>query len=306
MPEGIAVEVYVERPNPDNDLGGLCECFVSRVDGAQTVAAMHVHRYFELLYCLSGRYELRAERRVFALDSGGAALIHPMEPHQTRSLDAGENSYLVLKFMPESLYSASHPHYELKYILPYMHFGGRRCDVYPAAALSDSGLSMLLQSIYDERRRADYGYEMALRAYVSQVLLWFIRAWNRSRDAAEMDERALVRLQRALDYIDEHLDEPLRAADVAAALGMGLSTFSRFFTSAAGMSLPAYVRDRRLSRAAALLADEERSITDVALETGFSTASYLILCFRRQYGMTPRAFRRLYAPPKPARTAGGQ
>ena len=87
---------------------------------------------------------------------------------------------------------------------------------------------------------------------------------------------------------------------------MGLSTFSRFFTSAAGMSLPAYVRDRRLSRAAALLADEERSITDVALETGFSTASYLILCFRRQYGMTPRAFRRLYAPPKPARTAGGQ
>ena len=145
--------------------------------------------------------------------------------------------------MPESLYSASHPHYELKYILPYMHFGGRRCDVYPAAALSDSGLSALLQSIYDERRRADYGYEMALRAYVSQVLLWFIRAWNRSRDAAEMDERALVRLQRALDYIDEHLDEPLRAADVASALGMGLSTFSRFFTSAAGMSLPAYVRD---------------------------------------------------------------
>ena len=112
------MEVYVERPNPDNDLGGLCECFVSRADGAQTVAAMHVHRYFELLYCLSGRYELRAERRVFALDSGGAALIHPMEPHQTRSLDAGENSYLVLKFMPESLYSASHPHYELKYMLP--------------------------------------------------------------------------------------------------------------------------------------------------------------------------------------------
>ena len=96
------------------------------------------------------------------------------------------------------------------------------------------------------------------------------------------------------------------AADVASALGMGLSTFSRFFTSAAGMSLPAYVRDRRLSRAAALLADEERSITDVALETGFSTASYLILCFRRQYGMTPLAFRRLYAPPKPARTVGSQ
>ena len=292
------MEVYVERPNPDNDLGGLCECFVSRVDGAQTVAALHVHRCFELLYCLSGRYELRAERRVFALGSGGTALIHPMEPHQTRSLDAGENSYLVLKFMPESLYSASHPHYELKYVLPYLHFSDRRCDVYPAQALDGSGLDRLLQAIFDERRRAEYGYEMALRAYVSQVLLWFIRAWNRSREVAAMDERALARLQRALDYIDAHLDEPLRAADIAAELGMGQSTFSRFFTAAAGMSLPAYMRERRLGRAAALLAEADRSITDVALETGFSTASYLILCFRRQYGMTPNQFRRLYAAPR--------
>ena len=295
MPEAISVEVYVERPNPDNDLGGLCECFVSRADGARTVAALHMHRYFELIYCLSGRYELRAERRVFPLQRGGAALIHPMEPHQTRSLDAGENRYLVLKFMPESLYPASRPHYELKYVLPYMRFGGRRCDVYPASALEGSGLDALLRAIYDERRRADYGYEMALRAYVSQVLLWFIRAWNRARDAAAMDERALVRLQRALDYIDARLDEPLRAADVAEALGMGLSTFSRFFTAAAGNSLPAYVRGRRLGRAAALLAEGGRSVTDVALETGFSSASYLTLCFRRQYGMTPRAFCKLCA-----------
>ena len=60
------MEVYVERPNPDNDLGGLCECFVSRADGAQTVAAMHVHRYFELLYCLSGRYEQLSRAQIHA------------------------------------------------------------------------------------------------------------------------------------------------------------------------------------------------------------------------------------------------
>ena len=47
-------------------------------------------------------------------------------------------------------------------------------------------------------------------------------------------------------------------------------------------------------RAVALLVGTNRSVTDIALETGFSTASYLILCFREQYHMTPAQFREVY------------
>lgn len=289
------MEFYVEKQNPLRDLGGLCECFISDSMDARTVAELHVHRHFELLYCLSGSYALTAEHLTFVLNEGDIALIHPMEPHQTRSLSAGKNSYLVLKFMPESLYSANQPFYELKYIVPYLHFSGRRCYVYVKKQLEDSGMDALLGRILNERQQAEYGYEMALRAYISQVLLWFLRAWDQNRDAAAMDEGTLARLQAALGYIEQHLDEPIKAQDVAAELEMGLSTFSRFFAGAAGMSFPAYVRSRRLSRAAVLLAEGERTITDIALETGFSTASYLILCFRQQYGITPLQFRRLYA-----------
>ena len=218
-----------------------------------------------------------------------------MEPHRTRSLSPDKNRYLVLKFTPEALYSVSQPLYELKYIFPYLHFSEERAYVYTAEQLRDSRMRELLISILEERRREEYGYEMAVRAYVSEVLLWFLRVWNRSRVAPAIDPRSLGRLQRALDYIESHLTEPLKAPDVAAALDMGGSTFSRFFADAAGMSFSTYVRSRRLSRAAALLAETDRSITDVALDTGFSTASYLILCFRQQYGMTPSRFRRLCA-----------
>lgn len=287
------MDFYVEKPNPARDLGGLCECFISDSTGERDVAALHVHQYFELLYCLEGRYELRVEHQSLPLERGGAALIHPMEPHRTRSLEPGVNRYLVLKFTPEALYSVSQPFYELKYIFPYLHFSEERAYVYTAEQLRGSRMSELLHSILEERRREEYGYEMAVRAYVSQVLLWFLREWNRSREATAIDLRTLDRLQQALNYIEAHLSDALKEQDVAAALGMGLSTFSRFFAATAGMSFPTYVRSRRLSRAAALLAGSDRSITDVALETGFSTASYLILCFRRQYGMTPSRFRRL-------------
>ena len=289
------MEFYVENRDPARDLGGLCECFVSEIDGPRDVAAMHVHQYFELLYCLEGRYELQVERRCLPLNRGDVALVHPMEPHRTRSLAPDRNRYLVLKFTPEALCSVSQPLYELKYIFPYLHSSEERAYVYTAEQLSGSRMDELLHSILEERRREEYGYEMAVRAYVSEVLLWFLRVWNRSRESPAIDPRSLGRLQRALDYIDAHLTEPLKAPDVAAALEMGGSTFSRFFAAAAGTSFSTYVRSRRLSRVAALLAETDRSITDVALDTGFSTASYLILCFRQQYGMTPSRFRRLCA-----------
>ena len=136
---------------------------------------------------------------------------------------------------------------------------------------------------------------MAVRAYVSQVLLWFIPTWHKGRGIQAIDETMLPRLQKALAYIEEHLDEPMTARDVCGALSMGLSTFSRFFSAAVGMSLPAYVRLRRLGRAALLLTQSSRSITDIALDTGFSSASHLIACFKKQYNATPSHFRKLYA-----------
>lgn len=292
------MDVYLEQPHPERDLGGLCECFISTSKDARPVAQPHVHQYFELLYCLSGCYELKAEQHTHRLAPGDAALIHPMEPHQTRSLEKGENRYLVLKFTPEALYSSGQPAYELKYILPYLRFSAQHCYVYTARQLENSRMGDLLGCILDECNQARYGYEMAVRAYVLQVLLWFLRAWNDTRDAKAIDERTLLRLQRAVEIIDDHLDEPLKAQDMAGHLGMGLSSFSRFFSAAAGMSFPAYVRSRRLSRAAALLSDPGRSVTDIALETGFTTASYLILCFRRQYGVTPNQYRRMYGQPE--------
>lgn len=285
------MEYYIEKRNPKEDLGGLCECFISRDIDAHSVARYHVHQYFELLYCLKGSYELTTGQHNYVLRKGDIALIHPMEPHQTRSLDQGMNSYLVLKFIPETLYSVGQPVYEAKYIFPYLHFNTRRTYVYTAEQLDKSGLDALLMAIYEERQQAAYGYEIALRAYISQVFLWFLRAWNQNRDTS-MDEKTLLRLKKSLEYIEAHFLEDLKMGDVAQIMGMGASTFSRFFAQAAGMSFPAFIRIKRLGRAAMLLSETDLSVTDIAFETGFSSASYLILCFREQYGMTPSQFRR--------------
>lgn len=289
------MEFYVENRDPIRDLGGLCECNLFDEWAAHQIVDSHVHEHFELLYILDGCFEMSAENHTYLLEKGSIALIHPMVPHANRSVDDGKNSYMVLKFTPDALYSVSQPQFELKYISPYLRFSEHHVSIHTAEQLCGSRLDELMKVIYQERQSEEYGYEMALRAYVCQVLLWFIREWHRTRPSQDMDDRSLLRLQKALAYIDSHLDAELRAQDAADVLCMGLSTFSRFFTGAAGMSFPAYVRSQRLRRASLLLSDTNKSITDIALETGFNTASYLILCFRSQYGITPSQFRKMYS-----------
>lgn len=288
------MDYFVEKSDPSRDLGGLCECNEFDEWSAHPLIDYHVHEHFELLYILEGSFELCAENHTHLLEKGSATLIHPMEPHATCSSGAGKNSYMVLKFTPATLYSVSQPAFELKYISPYLRFSDRRVHMLTA----DARLKNLLNAILQERKSEEYGYEMALRAYVCQVLLLFIRDWNSARVAQSIDDRIFPRLERALTYIDDHISEDLCVQEVADILGMGLSAFSRFFGDAAGMSFPAYVRSRRLRQAALMLSNSRTSVSEIAAKTGFNSASYLTLCFRKQYGITPHQFRKHHDSPE--------
>lgn len=290
------MDFFVEKSDRARDLGGLCECNLFDEWSARQLIDFHVHEHFELLYILEGRFELCAENQAHLLEKGCVSLIHPMEPHATRSIGPGKNSYMVLKFTPEALYSVSQPVFELKYISPYLRFSDHHVHIHTA----DDRLSNLLNAILFERKTEEYGYEMALRAYVCQVLLWFIRDWHHDRNMPTIDDRLFLRLESALAYIDDHINEDLRVQDVSDALGMSLSGFSRFFGEAAGMSFPAYVRSRRLRQAALMLSNSLASISEIAVSTGFNSASYLTLCFRKHYGITPHQFRRHHNAPQPS------
>ena len=59
-----------------------------------------------------------------------------------------------------------------------------------------------------------------------------------------------------------------------------------------GVTPHQYLVRARLRRAARLLADEERSITDIALDVGFADLSNFVRTFHRAAGVSPSGFRR--------------
>jgi AraC family transcriptional regulator len=99
------------------------------------------------------------------------------------------------------------------------------------------------------------------------------------------------RVNRAIDYIVDNLAEPLRLAEISNAAGFSPFHFHRVFKSLVGETLNQFVKRLRLERALYLMSHApNRSLTDVALQCGFSSSSDFSRSFKQYYDAAPSVF----------------
>jgi AraC-like DNA-binding protein len=97
--------------------------------------------------------------------------------------------------------------------------------------------------------------------------------------------------RRLLDYVATRSASDHSLTTLARGAGQSLSTFKRHFRAATGVPPAAWVRQKRLARAKLLLETSDRSVTDIALDVGFSSVSHFVHTFRRRYQITPHRIR---------------
>jgi AraC-like DNA-binding protein len=113
---------------------------------------------------------------------------------------------------------------------------------------------------------------------------------KRKPPAARAQDRR--RAVEAALFIDAHSHEPIDLDRAAGAVGLSSFHFLRLFANILGVTPHQYLVRSRLRRAARLLAQDVRSITDVALDVGFGDLSNFVRTFHRAAGVSPRSFRR--------------
>lgn len=115
---------------------------------------------------------------------------------------------------------------------------------------------------------------------------------GRERRAPAARTRDRRRAVDAAMWIEAHSPEPVDLARAAREVGLSPFHFLRLFSRVLGVTPHQYLVRSRLRRAARLLCDEERSVTDVAMEVGFGDLSNFIRTFHRVAGVSPSGFRR--------------
>jgi AraC-like DNA-binding protein len=122
-------------------------------------------------------------------------------------------------------------------------------------------------------------------------LLGAVFAAGTGEPAGHRDPDADV-VDAALAHVHAHLADSLDLATLASAAALSPFHFARLFRRRVGEPPVRHVRRLRLERAALLLRETDRSVTEIALDAGFGSVSNFVTLFRAAFGLSPARWRR--------------
>ena len=99
-------------------------------------------------------------------------------------------------------------------------------------------------------------------------------------------------MQRALEWIEHHLDQPFTVAELARTMNVGRTALSRLFRGHLNISVARHIRQLRVRRAQAMLTQTDLPIKVVAIRSGLSDPHHFNKMIRRTLGASPTAIRK--------------
>jgi PAS domain S-box-containing protein len=117
----------------------------------------------------------------------------------------------------------------------------------------------------------------------------------RDLEKTESVVRPYQEMDEVIRHVLQHFPERIEIGQLARKAHLSISQFERRFKRLFQMTPQEYILRVRINAARQLLTSGQASMSEIAQDTGFYDQSYFTKQFRRQMGLTPRAYRRKYA-----------
>ncbi len=298
---GLADPVHVQPRDPLHFDGTLTRrrvgpmtlfevsCASGRVSHQRRRSVRTTRPSFQVQMPVQGEFTLvHGDRPSIAVPTGSFCLINRSEPYQ---FIHGDGLRCVGVEMPSALLETCLPQamqYAGTVIRP--ESGARRI------------MAELLHSLRSELTTESPAG--ALPPTLARSIAGFVGAAFADRNDPLAHRGNSGRLATFREYVEACLEDgDFRPTDVARQFNVS-ERYVRLVFQSAGESLSAFLLRSRLTRAARLLCNEyyaQHTITDIALECGFNSASHFGQSFRQRFKMTPRQFRANGVTPPSAR-----
>ena len=234
---------------------------------------VELHNSFSLSYVRKGTFGCRAQGRSFELVAGSILVGHPGDEYScTHEHTVGDEclSFHLTPALVETI--------------------GYRPDIWRSVCVPPLPELVVLGEL--AQAAAAGGTEVGLDEVGILLAARFVEivsGWPRRATEARACERR--RAVEAALWIDAHSHEPIDLESAAREFGLSPFHFLRLFAGVLGVTPHQYLVRSRLRRAARLLADDARPITEVAYDVGFGDLSNFVRTFHRAAAMSPRSFR---------------
>ncbi|MGD0963296.1 MAG: AraC family transcriptional regulator [Candidatus Acidiferrales bacterium] len=149
-------------------------------------------------------------------------------------------------------------------------------------------IRLLARRAYHEWLLGDTASPIAIQALVMEIVAHLVRDGE-----ARARGWSPLWLKRVKQRLDEGFAETLSLAELARIGGVHPTHLARQFRRHYRLTIGEYIRERRVDAAIGLLAEKDLSLTEIALDTGFSSHGHLCTVLKQATGMTPTQFRQI-------------
>ncbi len=225
----------------------------------------HQHNCFELVYYTKGSGVSKIEDKKFCYSKNQFIIIPPNSKHS--EYFHTEVDCIALGF---SLY---HDNIQLK-----------------KGLFSDKNnvIIQILKKIKTELTDEREYFELQIKILLYQLALEVCRINNTKNQNADFD------FIKILNYINENIeDQDLNTKTLAKIHNLSYDRFRHKFKETMGYTSDKYILFSRLKLSLMLLKDENLSILDIAMQSGFSSPAQFSTIFKKHYGYSPQEYKKL-------------
>ena len=265
---------------------GARACLFSLGEGPVTLPLRLEPLHFEALFCLAGAATLtRRDGSALTAGPGQVLLLTDISGVVRASVDSPLTGILVAvdaRNARESLRAVCH-------LLGGLNLDTTRVRQWMACrgGCAVEGPTPWSRAVFTQLERLPQKERARWCVWKSVELLYLLCA---PQEPAPSQEGTLEEVAR---YMEEHLEEPLSIPQLSRRAFLSPTAFKAAFRQRYGLAVHAWLRQRRMERAAQLLQGSSLTVLEVAQAVGYSSGSQFAAAFRERYGTSPGKFRKM-------------
>lgn len=252
---------------------------------------IHWHEEMEIIRVQSGRGYFCADGKRYDAEAGDIIILRPFVMHSINRLEGQDMEMDAIVFNLRLLETGEADLCTLKYFAPLLN---EKHSVPVVVRMTDSWYHPFDQSMTSILMcdPSKEGAELDIKANLYWMFyhIYNNRLLNAAPSAAEDKQQYTVR--KALEYIRAEYMNEITIEKIAKHCGYSEFYLMKLFKQYTGESCVDYVNNYRLTVAGRQLRDTDDDVATIAYAVGFNNVSYFNRQFKRQYGMTPREFRK--------------
>lgn len=268
---------------------GLNPAFLFAIKYDRTTSGYpHSHDYIELLYIYSGEGNYMIDGTTYEVKAGNLLLINPGVEH-ANIVTSTEHPLTILALgFCDVQFTGMAPN--------YISFEGQTPVLTADAELQNHITTIFFHMLAEKEQQFPGKYDM-MRLYLSQILLYIIRAYKEPQTAAASkpaftSHRKNHVVKTIMDYMENHYAEKISLDAIASNMYLSPIYISKIFKEETKEAPIQYLIKIRLHKATQLMKTHpEYSIKKIAEMVGYDDAYHFSKIFKKHMSVTPKEYR---------------